>query len=336
MNLSRRKVDSMKKSMALQYVGGAWVAAVVGSVLIWGAADATATDASATDAVASAEAVANHPAPVLLQMMRNDAIFEHLNVSSAARAEITKSLDQIDGPWWRSRLLAVEKQAAEVDRLTAQLRSALSEHLSPSQRLRVEQLERQAILTPDDQPRIALLSPAEILSTYGKPFDFSSIKRTLPRAPELIVDLSEPANAESAWISGNSTTLRALRGRVVAVHFYAYQCINCVRNLPHYQAWHDELADQGLVVLGIQTPETARERDAKFVKRAAGEAGITYPVLMDPQSKNWDAWGNTMWPTVYLIDKQGYIRAWWQGEMNWEGKPGEQTMREMVKKLLAE
>jgi len=326
----------MKKSFAKQYVGGAWITTAAGVVLILAVADATTNDAVATDPVANVLVLANEPAPVLLQMMRNDVIFEHLKVGTAAQAEITKSLDQIDGPWWRSRLLEAEKQAAEVERLTGQLRSVLSEHLSPAQLVRVQQLERQAILTPDDQPRIAQLSPAEVLSTYGKPFDFSSIKRTLPRAPELIVDASGPADVETAWISGNLTTLRALRGRVVAVHFYAYQCINCVRNLPHYQAWQDELADQGLVVIGIQTPETARERDSKLVKRAATEAGITYPVLMDPQSKNWNAWGNTMWPTVYLIDKQGYIRGWWQGEMNWEGKPGEQTMRDLVKKLLAE
>ena len=57
---------------------------------------------------------------------------------------------------------------------------------------------------------------------------------------------------------------------------------------------------------------------------------------MDNGRQNWNAWGNSMWPTVYLIDKQGYVRYWWMGELNWEGAEGEQLFRRHIEELLAE
>ena len=63
---------------------------------------------------------------------------------------------------------------------------------------------------------------------------------------------------------------------------------------------------------------------------------LTYPVLLDGESKNWKAWSNTMWPTVYLVDRKGFLRRWWQGELNWKETPGEQQMRETIEQLLSE
>ena len=163
----------------------------------------------------------------------------------------------------------------------------------------------------------------------GKPFDFTKVKRIYPLAPEL-------ADEGVSWIQGGPLKLADLQGKVVAVHYYAYQCINCQRNLPHYKAWHDDYADKGLVIIGIQTPETSSERSFEKVKAAAAKDGIEYPVFLDASKSNWNTWKNTMWPTVYLIDKKGYIRRWWQGEMNWKGTPGEQQMRGTIEQLLAE
>lgn len=163
----------------------------------------------------------------------------------------------------------------------------------------------------------------------GPTFDFSRVSRTFPRAPEILLQNSQ-------WIGDEAPRLKELRGKVVAVHFYAFQCINCKRNLPHYNGWHEDFADQGLVVIGIQTPETSAERKIDLVREAAKVRGIKYPVLMDGRSENWQAWGTTMWPTVYLIDKDGYIRRWWQGELNWQGTEGEADMRRTIETLLAE
>jgi peroxiredoxin len=89
-------------------------------------------------------------------------------------------------------------------------------------------------------------------------------------------------------------------------------------------------------VLGIHTAETAAERDPANVRKAALEAGLTFPILVDQDKLNWDAWGNSMWPSVYLIDKQGYVRYWWYGELNWKGAEGERRLRKRIEELLDE
>jgi len=63
---------------------------------------------------------------------------------------------------------------------------------------------------------------------------------------------------------------------------------------------------------------------------------MRYPILVDLDKKNWNAWGNSMWPTVYLIDKKGYVRSWWQGELNWKGAGGQKIMANRIAELLAE
>ncbi|NND95750.1 MAG: redoxin domain-containing protein [Pirellulaceae bacterium] len=177
--------------------------------------------------------------------------------------------------------------------------------------------------------RLTQQQRSKIGEATGKPFDFSKVQRMYPLAPELTTD-------GVTWVQGGPLKLEQLRGKVVAVHYYAYQCINCKRNLPHYTAWYADYVDKGLVVVGIQTPETASERNFAKVKAAAQAEGIRYPVLLDGESANWRTWSNTMWPTVYLIDKEGYLRRWWQGEMNWQGKEGEKDMRRTIEQLLAE
>ena len=118
------------------------------------------------------------------------------------------------------------------------------------------------------------------------------------------------------------------------LHFYAFECVNCQRNLPIYAEWQRKYADKGVVVIGIQSPETDRERQPEAVITAAKEAGIDYPVQFDGDSATWKAWGNTMWPTVYVIDQQGYLRVWWQGELNWQGAKGDEVISKAVEKLL--
>lgn len=165
-------------------------------------------------------------------------------------------------------------------------------------------------------------------SLVGDPFNITSLKRTYPLAPEF-------APVEN-WVNSSPLSLRELRGKVVLVHFYAFQCHNCHANFGIYQRWHKELTDKGVVVIGIQTPETDRERDADAVKAAASERDLKFPILIDLESENWKAWGNTMWPCVYVVDKQGYIRMWWPGELNWKGATGDKTIESAVDTLLAE
>lgn len=161
----------------------------------------------------------------------------------------------------------------------------------------------------------------------GEPFDTTKVERIYPLVPDLI--------DSGSWI-GEKVQLSELRGRVVLVHFYAYQCGNCIANFPIYNRWQQELTSRGVVVIGIQTPETANERNFDNVAKAAKKDGFKFPVLVDLKSENWTAWSNTMWPTVYVIDKKGFVRFWWQGELNWKGATGDQKIEELVSYLLNE
>jgi peroxiredoxin len=168
----------------------------------------------------------------------------------------------------------------------------------------------------------------KLKSLLGDPFDTTSLKRIYPMAPEFV--------SVEHWINSSPLSMRELKGKVVLVHFYAFQCHNCHANFGIYQRWHKELTDKGVVVIGIQTPETSRERDADAVKAAASERGLKFPILVDLGSENWKAWGNTMWPCVYVVDKHGYLRFWWSGELNWKGATGDKAIEDTVDKLLAE
>ena len=72
------------------------------------------------------------------------------------------------------------------------------------------------------------------------------------------------------------------------------------------------------------------------MQRDAERQGLEFPILVDDDKSNWDAWGNSMWPSVYLIDKQGYARFWWYGELNWQNAGAQKTLRKRIQELLAE
>ncbi len=162
----------------------------------------------------------------------------------------------------------------------------------------------------------------------GTTYDLSAVRPLTFQAPEL--------KQVDEWINSPPLKLADLRGKVVAFHFWAFGCINCVHNLPHYTKWHDELASKGLVVLGMHTPETEAERNVAALQKKVAENAINYPVAVDHDAQNWSAWANSMWPSVYLVDKKGRVRYWWYGEMNWQGTEGEKFMRQQIEVLLAE
>jgi len=99
----------------------------------------------------------------------------------------------------------------------------------------------------------------------------------------------------------------SLKGKVVLVDFWTYSCINCIRTLPHIQKLHERYAAQGLVVVGMHTPEFPFERDSGNVKSAIKRYGLTYPVAQDNQYKTWDNYKNLYWPAQYLIGRNGNI-----------------------------
>lgn len=111
----------------------------------------------------------------------------------------------------------------------------------------------------------------------------------------------------SDWINSPPLTLASLRGKVVLIDFWTYSCINCIRTLPYLKDWYAKYRDQGLVIIGIHTPEFEFERDINNVKAAVEKQGILYPVALDSQFATWLAFSNRYWPAHYLINKNGIV-----------------------------
>ena len=211
------------------------------------------------------------------------------------------------------------------DQALGQVRSVGSAGRSQRQAAmaRIRQIESEAarqVLSAGQQSRW--------IECLGEVRDTSAFERVLPMAPELV--------DSGVWVDGDrKASLADLRGKVVLLHFYAFQCHNCHANFAIYNRWHQTLRDQGIEVVGVQTPETDDERDVGKVVAAAKKAGFGFPVTVDLKSANWLAWGTTMWPTVYVIDRRGYVRHWWMGELRWKGAQGDQEIERLAKRLSA-
>lgn len=119
-----------------------------------------------------------------------------------------------------------------------------------------------------------------------------------------------PALPTGEWLNtpdGKPLRLEDLRGKVVLVEFWAFECYNCRNTLPYVKAWHEKYAGQGLVIVGVHTPELAAERSPAHVRKAVAELGIKYPVALDNDYATWKRYHNHYWPAIYLIDAQGKI-----------------------------
>jgi cytochrome c biogenesis protein CcdA/thiol-disulfide isomerase/thioredoxin len=116
------------------------------------------------------------------------------------------------------------------------------------------------------------------------------------------------------WLNSTPLTLAGLRGKVVLIDFWTYSCINCLRTLPHVEAWATRYRRAGLVVVGVHTPEFAFEHVPSNVKANARRLGVHYPIAIDNGYGTWNAWGNQYWPAEYLIDRNGRIRTAHFGE----------------------
>jgi thiol-disulfide isomerase/thioredoxin len=94
---------------------------------------------------------------------------------------------------------------------------------------------------------------------------------------------------------------------VVLVDFWTLDCVNCLNVLPYVKGWHQKYKDQGLVVVGVHTPEYAFEHKLDSLQTAIKRNGITFPVAQDNRYLTWNAWGNRFWPAFYLVDKKGEL-----------------------------
>ncbi len=159
----------------------------------------------------------------------------------------------------------------------------------------------------------------------GLPSAGQNVKADLPDigpAPEL--------TGTQAWINSEPLTIAGLKGKVVLVDFWTYSCINCIRTLPYLNGWHAKYADDGLVIIGVHTPEFEFEKSLENVQAAIEKYGIHYAVVQDNDFATWKAYKNRYWPRKYLIDKDGHIRY------DHIGEGGYDETEAAIRKLLAE
>jgi cytochrome c biogenesis protein CcdA/thiol-disulfide isomerase/thioredoxin len=177
-----------------------------------------------------------------------------------------------------------------------------------------------ALFAIEQQP--AVQEELEVLRPSAAALNSTAPLGDLGPAPEL--------TGITAWINAEPTTLAALRGKVVLVHFWTFGCINCVHVQPYVKAWYETYAADGFVVLGVHTPELSFERDLNNVREAVAEADVRFPVAFDPSFATWNAYGNRYWPAFYFVDKSGRIRHVHFGEGDYDGSEA------VIRALLAE
>ncbi len=122
----------------------------------------------------------------------------------------------------------------------------------------------------------------------------------------------------TGWLNTPPLTAEGLRGKVVLVDFWTYTCINWLRTLGYVRAWHEKYRDQGLVVVGVHTPEFPFERHVDNVRWAVEDMRVEYPIALDSDYRVWRAFDNHYWPAVYIADAEGRIRHHHFGEGGYE------------------
>jgi thiol-disulfide isomerase/thioredoxin len=158
--------------------------------------------------------------------------------------------------------------------------------------------------------------PAEV----GGPVDVDDL-------PVIADSVPGPDQADG-WIDSDPLTSASLEGSVVVYDFWTYSCVNCVRTLPHLAAWYDRYQRDGLVIVGVHSPEFEFEKDRDNVERAVGDLGVDWPVALDPDHRVWDAFGNRYWPAKYIVDRDGKLRYVHYGEGAYD------ETEDVVRKLL--
>jgi len=138
-------------------------------------------------------------------------------------------------------------------------------------------------------------------------------------AVQLPIEGELPSLASATeWLNSPRLTVAGLRGKVVLVDFWTYTCINWLRTLPYVRAWAEKYKDQGLVVIGVHSPEFEFEKNLDNVRRAAKDMKVGFPVSVDNAHDIWRAFDNQYWPALYFVDAKGHIRHHQFGEGEYE------------------
>ncbi|MOA03764.1 Thiol-disulfide oxidoreductase YkuV [compost metagenome] len=151
-------------------------------------------------------------------------------------------------------------------------------------------------------------------------------------SPQTLPDLGAMPELDGAtqWLNSPPLSSQNLLGKVVLVDFWTYDCINCQHTLPYVNGWAKKYEKDGLVVIGVHTPEYGYEKIIDNVREQVRKLDIRYPVAIDNQYAIWRAFNNQYWPAHYFIDAKGQVRYSHFGE----GRYGEQE--QVIEQLLQE
>jgi cytochrome c biogenesis protein CcdA/thiol-disulfide isomerase/thioredoxin len=187
------------------------------------------------------------------------------------------------------------------------------------------------------QTAIATSLPSVFVDPGGLEHSSSARKALTSLKPhrKALADLGQAPEftGNQQWFNtpgGRPLTMASLRGKVVLIDFWTYTCINCIRTLPYLKALDARYRKDGLVIVGVHTPEFPFERDAGNVRSAIAQNGLRYPVVQDNRNATWDAYGNQYWPAEYFVDARGRVRYTHFGEGDYAKK------ERVVRMLLAE
>ncbi|HEY4161777.1 MAG TPA: cytochrome c biogenesis protein DipZ [Dongiaceae bacterium] len=208
---------------------------------------------------------------------------------------------------------------------TASLEQGLLDKLHPSDK---PQQTSSVVMSGNDQGGAMMSGNNAMMSGNNAMMQAKPAAQT--DAPKLPTegDLPDLSGAVQ-WLNSPPLTAQSLKGKVVLVDFWTYSCINCLRAIPYVRAWAEKYKDQGLVVIGVHSPEFAFEKNVDNVKKAVADLKITYPVAIDNDYKIWRAFDNEYWPAHYFIDAQGHIRHHHFGEGSYD--ESERVIQELLK-----
>ena len=141
------------------------------------------------------------------------------------------------------------------------------------------------------------------------------------QAPEL--------KKQEIWINTAPLTLESLKGKVVLIDFWAWDCPNCAEALPHLKELHDKYSKDGLVIIGVHVPRIDYEKDIPKIKEAIVKKGIKYPVVVDNKYQIWSDYLCNTWPSHFVVDQNGVIQLSHSGVERYE------DTEKVIQKLLA-
>jgi thiol-disulfide isomerase/thioredoxin len=149
---------------------------------------------------------------------------------------------------------------------------------------------------------------AVIVAARAEPPGLAGDPGKLPIGP------SAPELHAKGWVNSAPLGAKELAGKVVVYDFWTYSCVNCVRTLPYLRSWYDRYGKDGLVVVGVHSPEFEFEKDHTNVEGAVARLAVTWPVALDDDKRIWNDFENRYWPAKFVTDRQGHLRYFHPGE----------------------